>query len=221
MPDLEPFFARYESLLAELDTIFIKVGEANPGCVKCAPACSDCCHALFDLSLIEAMYINKKFTERFAFGPERSKILENADEADRQVHKIKRRIFKESKEGKDSGEIMAEVSRLRQRCPLLGPDDNCLMYDARPATCRVYGIPTRIGQEGHCCPRGGFKPGVAYPALEMDKLAARLEALSAELAVALKSSFKDLHKVFVPLSLALLTRYDAEYLGIKNEERKA
>ncbi len=220
LPDLTPFFTRYEAILSELDAVFAKVDAANPGCVKCGPGCSDCCHALFDLPLIEAMHIAKCFRERFDYGPERSMIIENADAADRAVHKIKRDIFKESKNGKDNALIIEEAARLRVRCPLLGADEQCLMYDMRPATCRIYGIPTRIGQKAHCCPKSGFMPGKPYPTVDMEKLAARLEGLSKELASALKSSYKDLAGVYVPLSMALLTNYDEEYLGIKDSSEK-
>lgn len=38
------------------------------------------------------------------------------------------------------------------RCPLLGPDDRCSAYDARPMVCRLYGL---VDAPGMTCKRGG------------------------------------------------------------------
>ena len=61
MPELTPVFTAYEALVAEADAVFARVGEMHPDCVTCKPGCSDCCHAMFDLSLVEAMYLNARF----------------------------------------------------------------------------------------------------------------------------------------------------------------
>ena len=63
--DLTPYFKRYEALLSLADQLFEKVSQQYPECMRCKIGCSDCCHALFDLTLIEALYINHKFSERF------------------------------------------------------------------------------------------------------------------------------------------------------------
>ena len=78
IPDLTDIFARYENLRAEADTLFDRVREACPQCVTCKEGCSDCCHAMFDLSLVEAMALNRAFNARFGFGAARSAVLEAA-----------------------------------------------------------------------------------------------------------------------------------------------
>ncbi len=50
--------------------------------------------------------------------------------------------------------------------------------------------------------------------MHLDKIQARLEELSRDVAATVKSRFTELHEVYVPLSMALLTRYDEAYLGI-------
>ena len=40
---------------------FAKVKEQFPDAVKCREGCADCCHALFDITLIEALYVNTRF----------------------------------------------------------------------------------------------------------------------------------------------------------------
>lgn len=212
--DLTEIFAKYERLVAEADALFERVRSQHADCVTCGLGCSDCCHALFDLGLVEAMYLNQRFAEAFGFGAERSAILERADAADRHAVRLKRRLYKESLTGRDSAELLAEVARERIRCPLLGDDETCAMYAHRPITCRLYGIPTAIGGVAHTCGRTGFAPGGRYPTVALDKIHERLAGLSREILVAVQSRYRELDQVYVPVSMALITRYDNAYLGI-------
>lgn len=218
--DLSAIFAKYEALVAEADALFERVRDMHSDCVTCSKGCSDCCHAMFDLSLVEAMYLNRHFIESFDFGPERSAILERAGDADRQAYKIKRRIYRESEEGRDSDELLAEAARERIRCPLLGDDDGCVLYAYRPITCRLYGIPTAIGGKAHTCGLTAFRKGERYPTVALDKIQDRLAALSQEIIEALDTRYKELHKVYVPVSMALMTSYDDTYLGVAPKKRE-
>ena len=214
IPDLSPIFTRYEALVAETDALFAKVREAHPDCVTCAQGCSDCCHALFDLSLVEAMYVNKAFHGNVPHGRERSDILSRAADLDRKAVRMKRDFYKESQAGKSPEDIMAEAARLRLPCPLLDSGESCLLYAQRPITCRLYGVPLNINGKGHVCGKTGFTKGGSYPTVHMAAIQGRLEGLSRDIAEAVGSRFKELHQVFVPLSMALLTTYDEQYLGI-------
>lgn len=214
IPDFSSIFARYEALAAEADAIFERVRQAHPQCVVCEQGCSDCCHAMFDLSLVEAMYLNKVFAEQVPHGRERSDILTRAADVDRQAVRIKREMFHAAKEGKSPEDIMMEVAKVRLPCPLLGQDSSCVLYAHRPITCRLYGIPLNIHGKGHVCGKTGFAAGGAYPAVNMDRIQDRLEGLSRDIADVAHSRFKELHQVYVPVSMALLTRYDEQYLGI-------
>lgn len=214
LPDLTPFFERYERYARDADALFERIRAEFPDLVVCREQCSSCCHALFDLSLVEALYLNAKFRDRLPDGKERSAILDAADAADRQNARVKRRIFKESKTGKDSNEILAEVAATTIRCPLLGSDDRCVLYDVRPITCRLYGVPTAIGGKSHTCGKTGFIQGQAYPTVALDKMQHRLADLSAELAAHIGTAYSELPSMYVPVSAALITLYDAAYLGI-------
>ena len=79
---------------------------------------------------------------------------------------------------------------------MLGPDDRCVLYEQRPVTCRLYGVPTAIHGKAHVCGKCGFARGGAYPT------------------VAVGSRYRELHTVYVPVSMALLTKYDDAYLGV-------
>lgn len=214
LPDLTPFFTRYETFAREADALFEHIRGQYPDLVVCREQCSSCCHALFDLSLVEALYLNAKFLERVPLGMERTTILDAAGTADRQAARIKRKIFNESKAGRDSNEILEEAATATVRCPLLDKEDRCLLYDVRPITCRLYGIPTAIGGKSHTCGKTGFVQGQAYPTVALDKMQYRLADLSRELAEYLGTAYRELASMYVPVSSALITEYTPSYLGI-------
>jgi Fe-S-cluster containining protein len=205
---------RYEALAREADTAFDRVREAYPACVSCHEGCSDCCHALFDLTLVEAAYCNAAFLKNFPSGPLRSAILEKALAADRKVHTIKRNAFKAEQAGQPVNAILEAMAKERVRCPLLGDDDRCVLYAQRPVTCRIYGVPTAIGGKGHVCGKAAFLPGQQYPTVNLDRIHERLAQLSQELAAHMRSGFSAIHTVLAPVSMALATTYDAAYYGL-------
>lgn len=212
--EFEPIFEKYEALLRTADEAFQKVKARHPKEVRCEERCADCCHALFDLSLVEALYINHWFNRTYQ-GLERERIIDRANQADRQTYKIKRRAYREVVEGRDEADVIAEVGNERVRCPLLNEDDLCDLYERRPATCRFYGIPTEIGGQGRTCGRSGFTPGEAYPTVKLDVVHRGLLALCHEIAGMLNSRYTRIAEMLVPVSMALLTTYDEEYLGVR------
>ncbi|MBA4357278.1 MAG: hypothetical protein C0405_06090 [Desulfovibrio sp.] len=218
--EFSEFFKRYEAIIAEADQVFNTVRARYADNVRCEKGCSDCCHALFDLTLVEALFLNTAFTARFK-GKERNSVLERADEADRLVHRLKRDAYKAVQDGKNAQEILLEMSKIKVRCPLLDDQGLCLMYDLRPVTCRIYGVPTAIGGEAHTCGKSAFEKGTAYPTVYLDRIQDRLYALSHELAASLDTRYKGLGEILVPASLALLTEYSEDYLGIKKPKDAA
>ncbi|QGY41770.1 YkgJ family cysteine cluster protein [Pseudodesulfovibrio cashew] len=212
--DFTEYFKRYEAIVAEVDAVFKKFETDMPDLVRCGKGCSDCCHALFDITLAEALYINHKFNERFS-GIERSTILERADKADRQIHKLKRKVYKASQEGRPATEILMEVARARVRCPMLDDNDLCSMYEHRPITCRLYGVPTSIAGEAHTCNLTGFKGGEKYPTVNMDIIIDRLITIGKDMQKGIGSRYKELGDMLLPLSMALVTEYDEAYLGVR------
>ena len=213
LSSLEPIFARYELLRVEADTLFEQVRRLHPDCVTCFVGCSDCCHAMFDLPLIEALHLNRQFRQSIAFGARHSAIIHAASDADRLATRVKRKLYKVSKDG-NTRRVMEDAARARIRCTLLDAEDRCQLYEHRPVTCRLYGVPVVIAGESHVCGKSAFCKGQSYPAIALEKIQDRLAAMSQEIAQTLGTRFKELHLVYVPVSMALLTRYDANYLGI-------
>ncbi len=214
--NFETFFKKYEELVKAADDVFERVSKEHSECVKCKIECSDCCHAMFDLTLIEAMYINHKFKEKIE-GNAREVIINKANDIDRQIHKIKRKAVKELEAGSSEDEILARLAGERVRCPLLNSKDSCDLYAYRPITCRFYGIPTSIGGVGHTCGKSGFIEGEKYPTVNLDIIHGRLQQISAEFVKEIRTEYIKLVDMLVPLSMALLSVYDEEYLGIKED----
>lgn len=216
---ITPLFDAYESLLAISDQAFEKVQQAYPEKVTCKKGCSDCCSAIFDLALIEALYLNYSFNKRFDL-QQQAPIIERANKADRTVYKLKKKSYKAIQEGCSEEDVLRKIAEERVRCPLLNDENQCDMYDNRPLTCRVYGIPTAIGEEAHICGLSGFQEGESYPTFKLDRIRGEIQRLSLEAAILLQSKYPKLAEMLVPLSMALLTTYDEEYLGVVKQPEK-
>ncbi len=214
--DLDKHFVKYEALVSMVDQVFDRVKKEFPKEVFCREKCSDCCYAIFDLTLIEALYLNHKFNENFS-GKEKADLIAIADKTDRTLVKMKRDAYRKVKDGADQLEIVGKMSQERVRCPLLGENNLCLMYEHRPITCRVYGIPTSTAGASHICGRTNFVQGKAYPTLNMDKIYTQLQLLSAELIKDIKSTNIRMHELLIPVSMAMVTLFNDEFLGVKKD----
>lgn len=216
--DFTPFFKKYEAVVAMADNAFDKVSKSYPECVKCKINCSDCCYALFDLTLIEALYINDKVRKNFD-GGQMEKLNEKANIADRTVFKLKKKAYNDHKSGKSEDEIIKDLAAKRLKCPLLNESDCCDLYEFRPITCRLYGIPVSIGGAGHTCGLSGFKEGKDYQTVNMDLVQKKLYEISDELVRHINSKYLKLSEVLVPLSMAILNVYDDQYLGLADADK--
>ena len=217
IPELDAVFDKYEALVKQVDDVFENVRAAHADCVKCQLECADCCHALFDLSLVEALYLNRHFID--AVGEERkNEILAEANKVDRDIYRLKRKAFKAVESGeKTEAQVLLEMAAERVRCPLLDAQNRCELYTRRPITCRLYGIPTAINGRGHTCGLSDFKEGQSYPTVNLDAVNAKLQALSQEVVGLLKSKHVKMGGLLMPLSMALLTVFDASYLGLPSD----
>lgn len=217
MLDFLKTFEKYEALVARVDKIFAEMQDVHKDCVSCKPYCCDCCYALFDLSLVEAVYINYHFNRSLLRGKRRP-ILKRAEKIDRRFYQIKRKLQKmHVKEGRSAEEVLLQMAKERLPCPLLNDDKLCHLYDKRPITCRVYGIPTSIGGTPHICGGSGFKEGERYPVVKLDSVNGRLAELSRDLVQEAGSTNLRLHMSLVPVSASLITTYDEDYFGIDRE----
>lgn len=212
--DFSKTFEKYEALVSEADKIFDRMQTAHTACVRCQVHCCDCCHAVFDITLIEAVYMRHHFDQSLG-RKERRPIIRRAEKADRKYYQIKRNLKKMYiDQGKPPEEVFLKLAQERVRCPLLNDENLCDLYVRRPITCRVYGIPASIGGKAHICEKSEFKEGVAYPTVNLDNINDRLFALSKELLEEIGSKNVKMYMSLVPPSAALMTTYDEKYLGL-------
>jgi len=214
--DFSDIFAEYEALRAEVDALFTRVKAACPGEVRCELACADCCHAPFDISLVEAMYLNQRFNSLHPKGDERFRLTEAANRSDREHYRLKHKAWKAHKAGIADERIIEDFARERIRCALLSENNSCEMYDARPVTCRLYGAPLNIGGSLKVCGKSGFQPGGKYPAVNIATLQERLFDLSRRIVERAGGKYDYLAEMLVPVSMAMLSNYDEEFFGLKD-----
>lgn len=211
--DFTQFFEKYETIVTLANELFDKVSESHPECVKCKIICSDCCYALFDLSLVEALYINHKIKENLD-SVKREQLEGKANSADREVFKLKKKAYDSFKSGTSEDDILKDLASKKIRCPLLNENDKCDLYEFRPITCRLYGIPFSIGGIGHTCGKSGFNEGVKYPTVNMEAIHNKLFEISEELAEHINTRYVKLSELLMPVSMAVLTEFDKEFLGV-------
>ncbi len=212
--DFSKYFTKYESLVEQIDGVFKKVADEFPIEVNCNNGCTDCCFAVFDLTFIEALYLKTKFNEQFS-GKNKHDILTEAGEIDRQLYKLKRDIVKKSEHEKGNLEIIGHLSKARVKCPLF-LNSKCLMYENRPIACRVSGIPSSTSGFAHICGLSDFDKGKQYPTLNMDVVYNQLYKISKELVKDINSKHRQMGDILAPVSMAIITDYNEDYLGLVN-----
>ncbi len=173
-PDL---YGRYQQLVKAADDAFKKMKLEYGHLIPCRIHCCDCCYAIFGLFLIEAVFLNYHFNNLNR--RERREALIRAEKADIKMLQVRDRLneaFPDDPKMKVYG-----LGRQRVRCPLLDDRDECILYEHRPITCRLYGIPVSINGKASVCGRTHFKKGVTYPTFNLDKVYKELYQLSTDL----------------------------------------
>lgn len=142
MPTARPaLLARYRALLDRIDSWFRRVSCRFCAKVACRRGCIDCCLGLFDVTPLDADLLREGLARLPA--AERADIRERARAVCAQAAAVEPRL-----EGRRTlaGLTEAEVDALIEtigpvRCPVLGPDGACRLYEHRPLVCRLNGIP--------------------------------------------------------------------------------
>ncbi|MEN8256792.1 MAG: YkgJ family cysteine cluster protein [Thermodesulfobacteriota bacterium] len=154
-------FSKLLHLYSVVDQAVAQICSQFPDEVKCGPGCADCCHAVFDVSAIEAAYLAGLLSK------------EQGKELRTSAHAASAEFAKLMEDKKNPAEA-------RIRCPLLGPEDTCLCYEGRPVNCRTYGTPTVIHGQAHVCGLSGFDKGLSYPTINLEPLQQSLYEYSVE-----------------------------------------
>ena len=158
----------YRQLLGDLDDWFARgVAAAGRGCVLCARGCSACCFGPFDISPADAELVAAA-VERLD-QPVRSTLQTRAREQRARYVTLEptwAAPWDVDAIGDDAFDKLSDELAATP-CPALGADGACLIYDDRPATCRMTGLAMRT-REGdfleNVCPI--LHTSAPYAALE-------------------------------------------------------
>jgi len=176
---IEALTRSFFALAREIDLTFDSLRSRYSEEVRCGKGCDDCCYAAFSVSYVEAWVIKQELAKRMA------------DDATLLLRLQKRAIDydlgKQAKERDDQlsakeGNSQMLLAQWRIRCPMLEDAQQCAIYEVRPLTCRIYGLPLSIEGKGHVCGFSGFKKGRDYPTIKMENIHAYLLDLSSQLA---------------------------------------
>jgi Fe-S-cluster containining protein len=196
-------FRNYEFLVDKADAAFSKMEKEHGPCIQCERHCSDCCHAVFGLFLIEAAYLKKQFDQ---LGKEEIKAaFLRCNKAERDLKRLEKMLQAHEKDPNMQAYTMA---RERVRCPLLDESEDCILYPNRPITCRVYGIPTKIQGKAHVCGKTGFKRGEYYPIFDLDGVYKDLYVLSKELLNGVEKGDSEKASLLICVAKAISTPQD-------------
>ncbi|MFT5697574.1 MAG: Fe-S-cluster containining protein [Desulforhopalus sp.] len=146
-------FSKLKELYQFVDNTVEQIKTQFPEQVRCVPGCADCCHAVFDISFIEAAYLAQ-------FLSTHKNILESQKEQAQSASVAFEKLLQ------DEGDL----AKARIRCPLLGNDDLCLGHGVRPINCRTYGTPTAIDGKAHVCGISEFDNNQQYPTIDLEPL---------------------------------------------------
>jgi Fe-S-cluster containining protein len=211
--EIEKYLIEYNELVAKINVAVEKVKSLYADEYLCDNGCTDCCYSVFDITLIEAINIKAKFNEKFS-GSERFSLVEESNKTDRTLNRMKKSAVKKLQKGDKEAKIIELISTEKIKCPLLNSNNKCEIYDFRPIACRISGIPAVSHGMTHTCGKAGFKPGVAYQTINMDTIYDKLYAISKKMMMHNSSKFKTMHELLMPVSMAVITDFNNEFLGI-------
>ncbi|HEY6009607.1 MAG TPA: YkgJ family cysteine cluster protein [Geobacteraceae bacterium] len=138
---MKDILRKYGELLAEVDAWFASCHDAFPREIACREGCSECCRGLFDITLLDAAYLKQGF-DRLAPGAQsavRGKALLRLKGMQRHWPEFSAPYILNYRPEEEWEMLMPEEDETQ--CVLLGDDGRCLVYDHRPMTCRLNGIP--------------------------------------------------------------------------------
>jgi len=138
---MEQILKRHRALLAQVDAWFAKSMELYPEKISCRSGCSACCRSLFDITLLDAYYLKLGFDALPAEIREavRKKALERLQLMRGEWPEFDQPYLLNYRPEEEWEPLMPEEDETP--CVLVGEDGRCLVYENRPMTCRLHGIP--------------------------------------------------------------------------------
>jgi Fe-S-cluster containining protein len=138
---MEEILKKYGLLLAEVDGWFARCMEAFSAEIACRSGCSECCRGLFDITLLDACYLKYGFDRLDAQVKTavRTKVIARLQELQRLWPDFREPYTLNYRPEEEWEALMPEDDETP--CPLVDNDGRCILYNFRPMTCRLNGIP--------------------------------------------------------------------------------
>lgn len=138
---LEPIVEKYVQLLKGVDQWFSRSATAAGHAVQCGKGCSSCCRGLFDITLLDAFFLRQGID---SLAPRLREVVHARIASQLQILQltwpgVSPPYIINVLQEEDLDRLMPEEDDTP--CPLLGADGLCLVYEYRPMTCRLHGIP--------------------------------------------------------------------------------
>jgi len=131
----------YHELLQHIDRWFAQSIERYPELIACQSGCSSCCRSLFDISMLDAYFLKLGF-DRLP-GADREKVLAKC-QARLAVMREQWPEFQHPfvlNERPEDDWVLLMPDEDETPCVLVDENGRCLVYDNRPMTCRLHGLP--------------------------------------------------------------------------------
>jgi len=189
----------YKDLIKVADNAFKSFAERYNG-IKCAPRCTDCCHAVFGLFHVEGILIHEAY--------QRLNNEIKAEVAHRAFEALNSLKFLSNLNGLLGGKAISQkISRIKIRCPFLGDDQLCVIYQKRPITCRVYGIPILLRGTIRRCPLSALEEE-HLTTFDMDSIHKKLYELSSFFLKDNRIFDQEKSRLMISVPYAILKPYD-------------
>lgn len=151
-------------LVQIVDAAFADAARRSGDWLVCRPGCTQCCHGVFEITLLDAMRLQQGLADLQKNDPARAaRVHERTQSA---VERLSPSFPGDPTTGLlNEDEEAFEHFADDEPCPALDPDTGkCDLYAARPITCRVFGPPVRSeGGLGVCelCYHGATEEEIA------------------------------------------------------------
>lgn len=137
---MQDILTEYRQLLRGIDGWFARCIELSGDQIACRQGCSACCRGLFEISLLDAALMQSGFALLAETVKEQVLV-----KAQHRVVDLQQRWpqfhppYILNHLPHTAWQQMPEDDMTP--CPLLGADGGCLVYQSRPLTCRLHGLP--------------------------------------------------------------------------------
>jgi len=139
-----------QKLVQIVDVALLDAARKSGDWLVCRKGCTQCCYGPFPISQLDAWRLEKGLNDLESSDPKRAaQVRQRAQQA---VRRLSATFPGDPKTGILSEDAEAEAAFANfandEPCPALDPKTGaCVLYSARPMTCRTFGPPVRSGPE--------------------------------------------------------------------------